>query len=92
MYYLHSEKYKRSLREISRIYHIIIESSVGRLHTVKRSILKFIHGFIEIPNKIVAGFFFFFFVEVDKQILNIYGKENKSKKLKKIKLVLLIEA
>ena len=73
MHCLHTEKYKRSLREINRIYHIIIESSVGRLHTIKRSFLKFIHGFIETPTKILVGFFF---IEVDKQILNIYGKEN----------------
>lgn len=47
---------------------------------------------LKYQTKSWQGFFFFFFVEVDKQILNIYGKENKSKKLKKIKLVLLIEA
>lgn len=72
---LYTEKYKKS-REINIIYHVAIESSIGRLHTVKKSIMKFIHGFNEIPNTILAVFFL---IEFDRKTLNSYGKENKSK-------------
>lgn len=77
-HYLCNENYK-TLGKINRKMYCIIRVQCGRTQYRKvcRSILKFVHGFNAIPNKILAGFL----VDFDKQIISVYGKVQKQEKI-----------